>query len=87
MARLLLKISGKKALVRLWLDHVQLFSRRSTALVLKQAGFCDVRFLPEKDYRRSLKGQIVHLLLRAMDIITLGVFDLTLSWTVVAKAG
>jgi len=84
---LLSGMSRKKALAnKLWLDHVHLFSRRSTTLALKQSGFYSVKFLKEKDFRRSLKGEIIHRLLRAADFITWGFFDLTLSWTVIAKA-
>ena len=84
---LLSGMSRKKALAnKLWLDHVHLFSHRSTRLALEQAGFVEVKFLIERKFRRSLKGEIIHCLLRAVDFVTLGFFDLTLSWTVIAKA-
>lgn len=88
LVHFLSKIGGKKALAHgLWLDHVHLFSRKSTELVLKQTGFEEVLFLKEKYFRRSLKGEIIHRMARAADLMTLGHFDLTLSWTVIAKPG
>ena len=87
LVRFLLKVDRKRALSRdIWLDHVHLFSRGSTVFVLERAGYRDVRFLREEDYRRPLKGEVIHRLLRATDFITFGFFDLTLSWTVVATA-
>lgn len=85
LACLLLNIGKKKTLSRLWIDHIHLFSRKSTALTLEHAGFRDIQFFKEKDYRRSLKGEVIHRLFKTADIITMGFLDLALSWTVVAK--
>ncbi len=80
-------IDRKKALADgLWLDHAHMFSRRSTTLLLEKSGFGSIRFIKERGYRRSLKGEIVHRLLHAIDCLTFGVYDMTLSWTVIAKA-
>lgn len=67
-------------------DHVHLFSRQSTGLALNQTGFPDVKFLVERHFKRSLKGEIIHRLLRAVDFATLRRLDLVASWTVIAKA-
>lgn len=81
------KLGIKKALSDdLWLDHVHLFSRKSTMLVLNQAGFSNVKFIKEKGYKRSIKGELIHRILRAVDYVTLGTYDLTPSWIVIASA-
>jgi len=86
LVRLLLKVSKEKSLTSgLWLDHIHLFSRKSTELTLKQAGFVDTNILREKKFRRSLKGEIIHRLLHIADQLTFGRFDLTASWTVTTK--
>lgn len=86
LLHLLLKVRRKSALGQhLWGDHIHLFSRRSTKLTLKRAGFIDVRFYREKGFRRTLKNKIFHYLLRTMDWATFGFYDFTLSWTVIAK--
>jgi SAM-dependent methyltransferase len=87
LVRLLSRLSRANALAAgLWLDHVHLFSRRSTSLVLNQAGFVEVQFLIEGLFKRSLKGEMIHRFLRAMDYVTLRRLDLVASWTVIAKA-
>jgi SAM-dependent methyltransferase len=87
LVHLLSHLSREKALAdRLWLDHVHLFSRQSTGLALNRTGFSDVKFLVERHFKRSLKGEIIHRLLRAVDFATLRRLDLVASWTVIAKA-
>jgi len=88
LVRFLSHLSRANALAAgLWLDHVHLFSRRSTSIVLNQTGFTEVRFLVEKLFKHSLKGEIIHRFLRATDFVTLGRLDVTASWTVIARAG
>ena len=87
LLRLLSKVSNKgKAFESLGCDHMHVFSRKSTAIALNKAGFSDVIFHKEKGYNRTLKNEMVHRVLRAMDLLSVGFLDLTLSWMVVAKA-
>ncbi len=86
LIHLLSIIDKKKALIDgLWLDHAHMFSRRSTTLLLEKSGFGSIQFIKERGFRRPLKGEVVHRLLRAMDCVTFGLYDLTLSWQVIAK--
>ena len=70
---------------RIWRDHVHLFSRRSTELALERARFVEVEFLKEKGFKRSMKGEMIHRLLRTADVLTCGTLDLTASWVVRAR--
>lgn len=88
LIHILLMVNRQKALSsRIWGGHVHEFSRRSTKLALKQAGFADVRFLKEKGFKHSLKGEVLHRILRATDFVTLHSLDLTPSWIIIAKPG
>ena len=85
---ILLKVSKEKALSdKIWGSYIHMFSRKSTELSFKKAGFTTVKFLKEKGYDRPLKTEIVHRAIRAADFITLGLLDLTLSWIVIAERG
>ena len=77
---ILLKVSKEKALSdKIWGNHLHMFSRKSTELSLRKAGFAAVKFLKEEGYDRPLKTEIVHRAIQAADFITLGLLDLTLS--------
>ncbi len=69
---------------RLWLDHVHLFSRRSTGAMLERAGF-EADFLPERGFRRSWRGEVLHRGLRLADAMTWGSLDLSAAWTVTGR--
>lgn len=73
-----------KIIQRLWCDHIHIFSRCSTEIALAKAGFENVSIKYDRFFVRGLKGEIVHRVSRAADLITLGKFDLTLSWIVCA---
>jgi SAM-dependent methyltransferase len=86
LARAINAVSGSSPFIeKLWLDHIHLFSRRSTQVALSRAGFGNISFRKEQHFKRSLKGELMHRSLRCLDIITMGKFDLTLSWTVWAS--
>jgi SAM-dependent methyltransferase len=85
LINLLGRLKLKSALSeKLWLDHIHMFSMRSTMLVLGKTGFRHIVFLKETGFEHSLKGEIIHWSLSFMNAAAAGKMDLALSYEVVA---
>ncbi|MFA5864699.1 MAG: GNAT family N-acetyltransferase [Phycisphaerae bacterium] len=86
LARFIKKLLGNSQIIySLWGDYIHLFSRRSTVLALKRAGFSYIDILKERQFVRTFRNKIVHQVLYFNNLITFGHFDLTLSWTICAR--